>query len=90
MELSLGVGDPNQAEGSLLPPGSVVTLPIITGEAVTSESDGTTTIINVPIVRDGTFLNAATLPASQGLVIATGPDGTGTVYLDPSQVCIFN
>ncbi|GAB6020086.1 hypothetical protein CHUAL_002821 [Chamberlinius hualienensis] len=70
---------------------SLSVVPIITGEVVNGVDEveihsSSTTIINVPLVHgdDGTFLN---VPNSQGLVITTGPDGT--VYLDPSQVALF-
>lgn len=39
----------------------------------------TTTIFNVPTIEGSSLLGA------HGLVIATGPDGSGTVYLDPSH-----
>ncbi|XP_076328463.1 zinc finger protein 236-like isoform X2 [Tachypleus tridentatus] len=58
----------------------VVTVPVLTSVGAPQ------TLINLPILRDGTILGAA---GTHGLIIATNADGTG-IFLDPSQVALLN
>ncbi|KAG1672333.1 Zinc finger protein 236 [Nymphon striatum] len=66
---------------------SVSELPMLQDASINADGTiaaGTGTVVNVPIIRDGAFINSS----SQGIVI-TSPDGTKTLFLDSSQFAML-